>query len=73
MIDRRTALKGAFAGSLALSAGIARAQCRPEECFYTDDIAEYVEGARKQGIDAVQFLSGEQLQRELTARDVRWS
>ena len=52
---------------------IARAQCRPEECFYTDDIAEYVEGARKQGIDAVQFLSGEQLQRELTARDVRWS
>ena len=36
---------------------IARAQCRPEECFYTDDIAAYVEGARREGIDAVQFES----------------
>ena len=52
---------------------IARAQCRPEECFYTDDIAEYVEGARKEGIDAVQFVSGEQLERDLAARDIRWS
>ncbi|HVN05751.1 MAG TPA: HAD family phosphatase, partial [Bryobacteraceae bacterium] len=40
---------------------IARAQCHPEECFYTDDIPEYVEGARQQGIDAVQFESREQL------------
>jgi putative hydrolase of the HAD superfamily len=52
---------------------IARAQCRAEECFYTDDIAEYVEGARKEGIDAVQFVSGEQLERDLAARDIRWS
>lgn len=52
---------------------IARAQCRPEECFYTDDIAAYVEGARQQGIDAVQFQSGEQLERELAARGIRWS
>lgn len=54
-------------------AAIARAECRAEECFYTDDIAEYVEGARKEGIDAVQFVSGEQLERELAARDIRWS
>ena len=52
---------------------IARAQCRPEECFFTDDIAAYVDGARREGIDAVQFQSCEQLQKELAARGVRWS
>jgi putative hydrolase of the HAD superfamily len=51
---------------------IARAQCRAEECFYTDDIAAYVEGARKQGIDAVQFESREQLESELEARNIQW-
>jgi len=52
---------------------IARAQCRPEECFFTDDIAAYVEGARREGIDAVQFQSCAQLERELTARGIRWA
>jgi glucose-1-phosphatase len=52
---------------------IARAECRPEECFYTDDIAAYVEGARRAGIDAVQFESCAQLERELAARGIRWS
>jgi len=52
---------------------IARAQCRPEECFYTDDIAAYVEGARREGIDAVQFESQAQLERDLAARGVCWS
>jgi putative hydrolase of the HAD superfamily len=51
---------------------IARAQCLPEECFYTDDIPAYVEGARREGIDAVQFESCAQLERELTAREIRW-
>jgi putative hydrolase of the HAD superfamily len=51
---------------------IALAECRPEECFYTDDIGEYVEAARKLGIDAVQFQSLDQLQGELTARGIRW-
>ena len=49
---------------------IEKAGCRPEECFYTDDIAEYVEGARRIGIDAVQFQGAEQLQRELAARNI---
>lgn len=53
-------------------AALARAGCRPEECFYTDDIADYVAAARTLGIDAVQFQSVEQLQRELTAREIRW-
>ena len=51
---------------------IARAQCRPEECFYTDDIPAYVEGARREGIDAVQFESCAQLERDLAARGIRW-
>jgi glucose-1-phosphatase len=54
-------------------AAIARAGCRAEECFFTDDIPAYVEGARRQGIDAVQFESREQLERDLAARDIRWS
>jgi glucose-1-phosphatase len=51
---------------------VARARCLPEECFYTDDIAENVEGARLAGIDAVQFESAEQIQRELRARGIVW-
>jgi glucose-1-phosphatase len=47
---------------------IAQAQCDPEECFFTDDLAVNVEAARAQGIDAVQFFSAEQLERELRAR-----
>jgi glucose-1-phosphatase len=53
-------------------AAIACAQCRPEECFYADDIAAFVEGARRHGIDAVQFESLEQLQREMAARHIVW-
>jgi putative hydrolase of the HAD superfamily len=51
-------------------AAIDKARCRPEECFYTDDIAEYVEGARKMGLDAVQFEGAEQLQAEMRARGI---
>jgi len=51
-------------------AAIDAAQCRPEECFFTDDILEYVEGARRMGIDAVQFESREQIERELSARGI---
>lgn len=51
---------------------IVRAGCRAEECFFTDDTPAYVEGARQQGIDAVQFQSLEQLQQELRARAISW-
>ncbi|MEO8025226.1 MAG: HAD family phosphatase [Bryobacteraceae bacterium] len=53
-------------------AAIEAAQCAAEDCFFTDDIPVYVEGARKQGIDAVQFLNCEQLESELRARGVDW-
>jgi putative hydrolase of the HAD superfamily len=46
--------------------------CAPGECFFTDDIPAYVEGALKAGIDAVQFESAGQIERELRARGVSW-
>jgi putative hydrolase of the HAD superfamily len=51
---------------------IARAGCRAEECFYTDDIADFVDAARREGMDAVQFESCTQIQGELKARGVEW-
>jgi putative hydrolase of the HAD superfamily len=51
---------------------IARAACRPEECFYTDDIADYVAAAKREGMDAVQFESRAQIEREMLARGIRW-
>jgi FMN phosphatase YigB (HAD superfamily) len=50
---------------------IARAQCSPEECFFIDDMEVNIEAAREHGMDAVQFLSAEQLDRELRARGLR--
>jgi glucose-1-phosphatase len=51
-------------------AAIDLAQCRAEECFFTDDIPEYVEAARALGIDAVPFESQAQIERELRARGI---
>ena len=52
---------------------IEAAGCLAGECFFTDDIAEYVAGARLAGIDAVQFENAMQLEGELTARGVEWN
>jgi len=51
---------------------ITRAHCRPDECFFTDDIPDYVAAAKREGIDAVQFESCAQIERELLARGVEW-
>ena len=53
-------------------AAIERSGCRPEECFYTDDIGGFVEAAKREGIDAVQFESPEQLEQEMNARGISW-
>lgn len=53
-------------------AAIEAAQCAPGECFFTDDIQAYVEGAVRAGIDAVQFVSREQVTAELHRRGVQW-
>ena len=51
---------------------IAHAQCRPEECFYTDDIEENVIAGRKFGWDAEVFVSSEQIERVMRARGIEW-
>ena len=52
------------------AAALANAQARPVECFFTDDILAYVEGARQAGIQAEQFLGYEKLLGDLRARGV---
>jgi glucose-1-phosphatase len=49
-----------------------KAGCRPEECFFTDDLLPFVEGARRAGIDAVQFQTVAQLESDLVARGITW-
>jgi putative hydrolase of the HAD superfamily len=64
---------GALKPSLKIyEEALKHAQCRPEECFFTDDIPAYVEGARQLGIDAVQFQNKGQIEKELRARGVDW-
>ena len=53
-------------------AALERCGCLPEECFYTVDIAAYVEAAQRMGMDAVQFVSLAQLEGELKARGICW-
>lgn len=52
-------------------AAIARAECAAAECFFTDDIEENVQAARREGIDAVRFDNCGQLLEELRARGVQ--
>ena len=49
---------------------IERAGCLARECFYTDDIAEYVAAAREMGIDAVVFQGLPQLLADLSSRGI---
>lgn len=51
-------------------AALAEAKARPEECFFTDDIADYVEGARAAGMQAEQFQGYEKLLTDLRGRGV---
>jgi FMN phosphatase YigB (HAD superfamily) len=51
-------------------AAIARSECAPEECFFTDDVLDNIEAARREGIDAAQFVSYERLQEDLRARRI---
>jgi glucose-1-phosphatase len=57
---------------LIYNEAIRQSACEAGECFFTDDVAAYVEGARREGIDAVQFENHEQIERELRARGVEW-
>ena len=47
---------------------IKRAGCQAAECFFTDDLLVNIEAASALGMDAVQFLSAQQLEDELRRR-----
>ena len=51
---------------------IARAGCLPGECFYTDDVQTYVDGARRAGLDAVLFRSVDELEADMRTRGIDW-
>jgi putative hydrolase of the HAD superfamily len=53
-------------------AAIARAGCRAEECLFIDDLEANVEAARRQGMQAAQFVSLPRLQDDLRARGLEW-
>jgi glucose-1-phosphatase len=57
---------------LIYESAVKAAGFRPEECFFTDDIPEYVEGARRFGIDAEQFESCAKWESDLQARGIVW-
>jgi HAD superfamily hydrolase (TIGR01509 family) len=46
-------------------------QCAPAECFYTDDIAEYVAVGRRFGLQAEVFTDAATLLRQLRERGIR--
>jgi glucose-1-phosphatase len=50
------------------NAAIAKANCLPEECLFTDDREINVAGAMKFGIDAILFISAEQFEKKIVDR-----
>lgn len=51
-------------------AAVEKAGCAAEECFFTDDKEANVVGAATFGINAVQFVSAEQFEREIKLRNL---
>lgn len=49
---------------------LSRANCEPGECFYTDDIGDYIYAAKEFGIDAEQFYNADKIRQQLAARGV---
>ncbi|HEU0119428.1 MAG TPA: HAD-IA family hydrolase [Bryobacteraceae bacterium] len=52
------------------AAALAEAHAEPAECFFTDDVAAYVDGARLAGMQAEQFQGYEKLLDDLRGRGV---
>lgn len=51
-------------------AALAAIDCNPSECFYTDDIPQYVDRARMHGLQAEVFTGAEALRSHLRQRGV---
>jgi glucose-1-phosphatase len=52
-------------------AALAKIQCPPEHCFYTDDIEAYVLEGRRHGLQAEVFTTAEALVQQLGQRSIR--
>lgn len=50
---------------------VVKAGCAPGECFYTDDVQEYIDGARAAGLQAMQFRGFGRLKADLLAAGVK--
>ena len=50
---------------------LAVAECKPDECFYTDDISTYIDAAREFGIDAEVFTGAGALRKQLRKRGLK--
>lgn len=53
---------------LIFQKALEQSQCNPEECFYTDDIPEFIHAARKNGLDGEIFTGVEPLKKALISR-----
>lgn len=53
-------------------AALGKIECEPSECFYTDDIAEYIQTARAYGLQAEVFTDAEALVGQLSQRSIRF-
>lgn len=51
-------------------AALAKAQCKAHECFYIDDVSEFIEAAQKYHIDAKQYTDTNSLVEEFKKREV---
>ena len=52
------------------AAAIEAAGCSPQECFYTDDVPEFVSAARVHGIDAEVFTNVQELEKQCKKRQL---
>lgn len=52
-------------------AALAKIQCHPERCFYTDDIEPYVLEGRRFGLQAEVFTTAESLIEQLASRGIQ--
>lgn len=52
-------------------AALKKIQCDASDCFYTDDIAKYVECGRRHGLDAEVFTTTENLKTQLGFRGIQ--
>ena len=49
------------------------ANCPPKNCFYTDDIPEFIAGAKKVGLDSALFTGVESLKKSLLLRGLSFA